>query len=310
MRSDHGEALRALGDDAAKREWIFQVAPERGQNGRRGRGYSRGHGRENSRGGGSRRLSTRARLGTRTPCCPALPRGQPQEEPAERAGRARRRRGSSARSWRGRWQTRRRRLRSPPPPLLPTVAPTRVPTVHSPPPPSLLLPLPVSLLYTHSPLPSRGPPRARRRARRRGERRAEAAGRRGARGGGRRRGGGAAAAAGRRATELEALLRAAERRAQAKPAARLAGIGSWGNGCCQQRECTVGTWVGATVGGGGSNHRFVEPVRCRDGKRDVTGPRARGRWQRSARRRSRRRWTLPPPAALVLSGHAASLTPY
>ena len=35
------------------------------------------------------------------------------------------------------------------PPLLPTVAPTRVPTVHSLP-PSLLLPLPVSLLYTPS----------------------------------------------------------------------------------------------------------------------------------------------------------------
>jgi hypothetical protein len=34
-------------------------------------------------------------------------------------------------------------------PPLPTVAPTRVPTVHSLP-PSLLLPLPVSLLYTHS----------------------------------------------------------------------------------------------------------------------------------------------------------------
>ena len=34
-------------------------------------------------------------------------------------------------------------------PSLPTVAPTRVPTVHSLP-PSLLLPLPVSLLYTHS----------------------------------------------------------------------------------------------------------------------------------------------------------------
>ena len=36
-----------------------------------------------------------------------------------------------------------------PPPPPPTVAPTRVPTVHSLP-PSLLLPLPVSLLYTHS----------------------------------------------------------------------------------------------------------------------------------------------------------------
>ena len=39
---------------------------------------------------------------------------------------------------------------APPPP---TVAPTRVPTVHSLP-PSLLLPLPVSLLYTHSLPPS------------------------------------------------------------------------------------------------------------------------------------------------------------
>ena len=41
-----------------------------------------------------------------------------------------------------------RRLDEAPPPF-PTVAPTRVPTVHSLP-PSLLLPLPVSLLYTHS----------------------------------------------------------------------------------------------------------------------------------------------------------------
>ena len=37
----------------------------------------------------------------------------------------------------------------PPPPPLPTVAPTHVPTVHSLS-PSLLLPLPMSLLYTHS----------------------------------------------------------------------------------------------------------------------------------------------------------------
>ena len=37
----------------------------------------------------------------------------------------------------------------PPPFPLPTVAPTRIPTVHSPP-PSLLLPLPMSLLYTPS----------------------------------------------------------------------------------------------------------------------------------------------------------------
>ena len=47
---------------------------------------------------------------------------------------------------------RRRGARGPPPRPLPTVAPTRVPTVHSLP-PSLLLPLPVSLLYTHSPPP-------------------------------------------------------------------------------------------------------------------------------------------------------------
>ena len=40
----------------------------------------------------------------------------------------------------------------PPPPPLPTVFPTRVPTVHSRP-PSLLVSLPVSLLYTHSPPP-------------------------------------------------------------------------------------------------------------------------------------------------------------
>jgi len=46
------------------------------------------------------------------------------------------------------WQRRRRPSRLRPPPL-PTVAPTRVSTVHSLP-PSLLLPLPVSLLYTHS----------------------------------------------------------------------------------------------------------------------------------------------------------------
>jgi hypothetical protein len=45
-----------------------------------------------------------------------------------------------------------------PPAPLPTVAPTRVPTVHSlPPSPSLLLPLPVSLLYTHSLPPSLAP---------------------------------------------------------------------------------------------------------------------------------------------------------
>ena len=43
--------------------WVGQWGvEERGQNGRRGRGYSRGHGRENSRGGwgGRARLSVGA----------------------------------------------------------------------------------------------------------------------------------------------------------------------------------------------------------------------------------------------------------
>jgi hypothetical protein len=40
--------------------------------------------------------------------------------------------------------------------------------------------------------------------------------------------------------------------ARAQRLSRTLHPGREGFSCCQQRECTVGTWVGATVGGGGA----------------------------------------------------------
>jgi hypothetical protein len=68
--------------------------------------------------------------------------------------------------------------------------------------------------------------------------------------------------------------------------------------CCQQRECTVGTWVGATVGkGGGGGGRLVAPKSAYACCGTLTAGRARGRAALGARLLAQ---PLRPGAAPVL----------